>query len=283
MSNPAPGWYPDPAAEDSIRYWDGDAWTDQVRPKPGALPPGPPSMGTPASDPWVQPAEQGPTAAPGAPVGGYPGQPQYGMAPAAPLHNVTGRIGPDGQVLSGWWRRVFGYILDSIIIGLPTGLVAAITIVALGGVDSLFNQSAFEDLVDRIEANEAATLGPDELLGLAGSSFWTVVIVTIVTSLVLSILNGVVLVARSGQTLGDRVVNVRKVMAGRRVPTFGVAFFRWLIPNAVSFLGNLIPFGSLLLLLDYLWPLWDSQSQTIHDKIVKTYVERSDLAGDPIK
>jgi len=34
-----PGWLPDPEHEDQERYWDGSAWTDQVRPvgSPGSL------------------------------------------------------------------------------------------------------------------------------------------------------------------------------------------------------------------------------------------------------
>lgn len=32
---PAPGWYPDPDRADTIRYWDGSAWTDKRRPRPG--------------------------------------------------------------------------------------------------------------------------------------------------------------------------------------------------------------------------------------------------------
>ena len=225
--------------------------------------------------------QQNPGVAPGVPAGGYPGQPQYGMAPAAPLHNVTGRIGPDGQVLSGWWRRVFGYILDNIIVAIPTALVTAIAFVVLGGTDSFLNQAALDDL--NVQVQDGQTIDLDQLTDVLGSSFWPVVVVAIVVGLLLSIINGVILVARSGQTLGDRVVSVRKVMAGRRVPTLGVAFLRWLIPNAVSALNNVVPFAGLVLLLDYLWPLWDSQSQTLHDKIVKTYVERADLAGEPVK
>jgi hypothetical protein len=32
MSNPAPGWYPDPTQAATQRYWDGTAWTEQRAP-----------------------------------------------------------------------------------------------------------------------------------------------------------------------------------------------------------------------------------------------------------
>ncbi|MEY4347740.1 MAG: hypothetical protein RIS43_159 [Actinomycetota bacterium] len=30
---PAAGWYQDPANADNVRYWDGQAWTEQVAPR----------------------------------------------------------------------------------------------------------------------------------------------------------------------------------------------------------------------------------------------------------
>ena len=32
MSNPQPGWYPDPNGAAKQRYWDGQAWTDHYGP-----------------------------------------------------------------------------------------------------------------------------------------------------------------------------------------------------------------------------------------------------------
>ena len=39
MSNPIPGWYPDPAGSPQLRWWDGGQWTDQFQPDPGAQAP----------------------------------------------------------------------------------------------------------------------------------------------------------------------------------------------------------------------------------------------------
>ena len=44
MSQPVPGWYPDPAGSPRLRLWNGGIWTDQYLPMPGTQP----QQGTPA-------------------------------------------------------------------------------------------------------------------------------------------------------------------------------------------------------------------------------------------
>ena len=41
MSNPTPGWYPHPHDPAMLRWWDGNAWTEHVQPRPDAAPPAP--------------------------------------------------------------------------------------------------------------------------------------------------------------------------------------------------------------------------------------------------
>lgn len=60
MSTPAPGWYKDPGGSDGQRYWDGQAWTDELRPRdaqPSRSHPTPPAQPTTApAHPPAQPA-----------------------------------------------------------------------------------------------------------------------------------------------------------------------------------------------------------------------------------
>jgi uncharacterized RDD family membrane protein YckC len=67
----------------------------------------------------------------------------------------------------------------------------------------------------------------------------------------------------SGQTLGRRAVGIRVVDADGGGP-IGIprALLRW----AAEWLSALI------LLLGYLWMLWDSEKQTWHDKLASTLV-----------
>ena len=105
------GWYPDPSAPGRLRYWTGTAWTESTH-----APPGQPAGWHP--DPaqpgfiryWDGTAWVGPPQA-------YPGA--YAPAPQGPL--LTTESG-DWFELSGWWRRLGGYLLDALIVGVPFAL-----------------------------------------------------------------------------------------------------------------------------------------------------------------
>ncbi|WP_405592857.1 DUF2510 domain-containing protein [Streptomyces sp. NBC_01092] len=93
-----PGWYPDPGRQSdgppTERWWDGKAWTDQVRPAGGA-------------DAWSPPEQQ--------PAGGdasaHPAYPGYPVHPGYP-----------GQVQSGGRR------------GLRTGIAVGVAVVVLASI-----------------------------------------------------------------------------------------------------------------------------------------------------
>ncbi|NUT26677.1 MAG: DUF2510 domain-containing protein [Streptomyces sp.] len=113
-----PGWYPDPGRKSdgppTERWWDGKAWTDQVRPTgsaaEGAPPQEPPAEGAVPAYP-VQPPADGAHPA-------YPVQPPAdGAHPAYPVHP-----GYPGQVQSGGRR------------GLRTGIAVGVAAVVLASI-----------------------------------------------------------------------------------------------------------------------------------------------------
>ncbi|MFE5327670.1 DUF2510 domain-containing protein [Embleya sp. NPDC056575] len=101
-----PGWYEDPSAPGSERWWDGAQWTASTRaraqgeipPPPSSAPPGPPHAGYPQ--------------------GGYPG----GYQPIGP---------PPGAARPGRGKAIALSALALVVVG---GLIAAL-IVLLGGDD----------------------------------------------------------------------------------------------------------------------------------------------------
>ena len=72
-----------------------------------------------------------------------------------------------------------------------------------------------------------------------------------------------------GQTPGKRALGIRVATdeSGRSIG-YGRAFGRY----AITFV-----FGIFILpvVLDYLWPLWDSKNQALHDKVVGSVVFRA--------
>ena len=96
------GWYPDPDPQapdpKGQRYWDGQQWTEHVQPPVGQVPAG---------------------------QAGYGSAPAYApMAPYAGGGQVAVATTPDGQELAGWWLRVAAYLIDGIIVGLLSSILA---------------------------------------------------------------------------------------------------------------------------------------------------------------
>lgn len=297
MSDPVAGWYPDPGGRSSLRYWNGHAWTQHVsppvappEPDPAPQPPAPPMSAPVASG--VAPAPLGsadggpampPPLTPSSPQTPFPTGPPPSLAFPPPAPVAAGdRLGPDGQVLSGWWRRVLGYLIDSFVLTAIALVILAIVGSVTGGFGTLIDGEAWSELLAKSEANPGYQPSEAELQALFGDGLVPFFAWLSVVTLALGLGNGVVLVARTGQTIGDRVVGTRKVLAGRRVPGFGPALLRWLIPAALAAMQVIPLLGVAALMvwvLDYLWPLWDPQRQALHDKAARTFVERSALAG----
>ena len=76
----------------------------------------------------------------------------------------------------------------------------------------------------------------------------------------------------TGSTPGKRKLHIRMVDAGTDEPPGGArGVGRWLVPLLVN------QFAGVFLIVDYLWPLWDSENQRLIDKVFKTRV----LVGSP--
>jgi uncharacterized RDD family membrane protein YckC len=136
---------------------------------------------------------------------------------------------PGVPQLAGWGRRFAAYCLDSLILLLP--FFVAIPLLIVGGE----------------EENDAA----------AAIGFVVFALAFVAQPVYFTVLTG----RESGQTLGKRAVGLRVMDArtGARIG-YGRAFVRWLL-QVVFWNACFVP-G----ILDNLWPLWDDQRQTWHDK-----------------
>ncbi|HEY9337764.1 MAG TPA: RDD family protein [Kribbella sp.] len=278
VSSQSAGWYNDPEDPNQERYWDGSAWTDQRRPQEGPAPyqgqfgqsrtADAPQYGQRAEHGQVygQQAEPAPQYGQRVPQqGGYPAYPQAdsGFGYQGQSSGTT----PDGQLLSGWWRRVFALILDSIIawfIALPlTGYFYY--------QSSQVMTSWLEDVMD------AARAGSTTPVAMPPEVFKYAIPASVIGYLVFFVYDYLCLVTK-GRTPGKMATGIAvRLRDVPGPPPRGAAAKRCGF-DLVLYLAGSIPvfgiFASLAILLNYLWPLWDDKKQALHDKVAGTQVVR---------
>ena len=150
--------------------------------------------------------------------------------------------------LASWGRRFVAYVVDLVIVLLLMTAAFLIPYVIVLAVP--FSEE---------DENDALYVVLVALLILA------VVVALLVAPVYYTILTG----NERGQTWGKRWLGIRVVGDGTGGPIgYGRALGRYLITVVFGFF--LVP-----LFLDYLWPLWDSKNQTLHDKVVSSLVVRA--------
>jgi uncharacterized RDD family membrane protein YckC len=182
-------------------------------------------------------------------------------APAEPVVSVTDASAPTYEV-SGWWRRVGAVVLDTLVLAVPSIVLA----VALHQVHKVLVIDSQGDIATSYRFHYTWA---DSLLWMA-------------YSLVLLIRVG----ARNGQTFGKQGSAIRVVRNDGRP----VDAKTWLIREGIGkatipgLLSAAVPVFALVLLLyllvDYLWPLFESENRALHDLLAGTHVVRA--AGKPV-
>jgi len=284
MTQPQPGWYPDPADPDRQRYWAGDAWTAETRTSETAMP----------VDPFA--AYAGRTVSPVQPAYTSP-YPQSGQAVAMPGAVPTTA---DGVPLAGWWWRVLAAILDSLIISaVSMAFMPIYWTKMVNGFTAFFN-----DVTNAVNNNSATLPNPyDPTYG-----FISVTITRSIIALIITCVYVFFMLTFNSATLGQmacglRVVPVDKGKAPRRLPIYSVVMrilFYTAIVSAISIVNLIITvnnpasislnnptaagYGGLSALttlagiyqiMNVLWAAWDRKRQCLHDKIAHTQVVRT--------
>lgn len=254
------GWYPDPARDGQERYWDGWQWTRNTRPQEQSAPVGgygqtgygqtgygAPDQGQP--NPYGQPGQYG-----------QPGGMQPAWGQGQPVVPTTA----DGVPLATWGRRLLAYLIDWILLSLVTNVIAQVT-----GLTAALNGAlgAYEAYI-----TEVTTTGTQLDLGH---------LIELLTPPEMYLMQGLTLVAfvvYNGLMLRSRGATLGKLATGLRVVPFGQGRSPRGLPWGTSLIRPLITqvmgFVPLLGLIDYLFPLWDRDRQTLHDKVARTQVIR---------
>jgi uncharacterized RDD family membrane protein YckC len=206
------------------------------------------------------------------------GQPQYGNQGYAPQgYGYAGhgaKSAPNGQPLSGWWRRVAAKILDNIIVGF-------IGLPVTGYFYYQYWHVLMDYMHDAVRSAEAG-VSASPMAGLP-PGFYKWLIPATLLSLVVTFVYEYLFLTKKGATPGKMALGiaVRYIPASGQIvmgpPPGGAVARRTGFQIGLGVLGA-IPvvgfFASLAALFDYLWPLWDSKHQALHDKVADTYVVR---------
>ncbi|MHB8645580.1 MAG: RDD family protein [Thermomicrobiales bacterium] len=172
-----------------------------------------------------------------------PAQPPSGVPPYVPPPYSPQPSGSAGFQLkgsastfqyAGIGTRFLAVLIDGLIVGIPLVIIAAI-------------------------------------FGFFGSPLSAVL-----NAVVYFLYEGLLLTAWNGQTIGKKIMSVRVVSADGQPLTTTKTFTRAGVKAILSVVGSIKPpvtsFLGIASLLDYLWPFWDANKQTWHDKAAGTYV-----------
>jgi len=181
----------------------------------------------------------------------------YEPLPSFPGESSDAYDRHEAPELASWLQRVGAYLLDGVLVFALATIVAVAT-----GHHDVFNTFKFQ------------TVGGKQQLVPYGSKLDFFLIAEGVLSLAYS----VALLASAWQaTVGMRLVGIKIAResdlgpvgvgraAGRSVLVLGAYSVLQLILRVVA---------GIVILVDLLWPLWDSRNQTLHDKAARTVVVR---------
>lgn len=255
----SPGWYKDPAAPETQRYWDGEQWLGDPLPAdatPPATPPQPPPPPPPVPEtPQVHPGWTG--AEVPQPGTARPGQqvPPELLRPGAVLRALPKPTMPAGFVSASLERRLGARLIDIAIVGV-------LSIVANAWLGYKY-VAALMPYVREAMVDPQTEVPNDPQLT-------TLLYAMIAISLVLWFAYEVIGTARNGQTFGKRLVGIKVIRLDGAPADFGSSFRRW----AVMAIPNLFfPCCAPVQLIDVLWCTWDKPlAQCIHDKSARTIV-----------
>ena len=286
-----PGWYTDPAPANramptTMRFWDGRGWTAQTRAATrqelrdwrdseqlrrrheavawmqeqdrlaATVPSAVTAPGYGAAVPSGVPVD----VPVGAPVAEQPGAP---AAPGLPQQWSSRATTPDGQPLSGWWRRYFAVAIDAVLIDLVAVVAGWGFLRQLVDTFQVAGADAQAAAAQGLPQPDPAQYEPDIVVALLGAwAVWKVV----------GALYEIGFVKAFNATPGKLLVGIEvRRRSDPGVLSWGTVLARWAMWRLVPW----VPLaGTVYAVLDGLWPLWDANRQALHDKVTGTQVVR---------
>lgn len=173
----------------------------------------------------------------------------------------------DAAPYAPWIRRVLAQIIDSLFVIVPT-FVVAIYVVAIKGTVHIATQvNSGVKMTCHFSAHALSCTGGTLIL----ANFRELLIGIILINIVWAIYVVMAIAGPRGATIGMRALKIRIVTASDRAPvSLGRSVLRYVVYFAIGLLEYVSHILFLVSFLDWLWPLWDSRNQTLHDKAAGT-------------
>jgi|1185.fasta_scaffold48428_1 uncharacterized RDD family membrane protein YckC len=259
------GWYQDPAppnpdVPDRLRFWDGHAWTGEVK------------IATKkqrmewaeqaAANRQVEVRRIREAAALGDPDARQ-------ILIAATSTQGTRLTTPDGQQLAGWWRRMFALWIDGIILAILGTIFAWRYVQAFERAISNFMDAA-------VQAGQRGAPPPDTAPFV--SAITGPIIGIAMVGLIVGFIYEVGFLKAFQATPGKMVLGMEVRLREMPGPMpWGALMLRWLLKRGVAIVQILL-IGLLIYpvyyMVNYLWPVFDAKKQALHDKAARTNVVR---------
>ncbi|MBO9532799.1 MAG: RDD family protein [Solirubrobacteraceae bacterium] len=163
--------------------------------------------------------------------------------------------GGGGQVfeLAGWGARFGAWLVDLILIWVI--LLPLFGIAGALGLDTGSSSSS--------GSGASFSAADGQVLGIM--LLWVIAVILYAPT---------TMALMQGSTPGKRVLGIRVVRADGSPVTFGFAFLREVVVKGIVVQSaSIVTFG-LGALVNYLWPLWDSENRAVHDLVVRSRVVR---------
>ena len=184
------------------------------------------------------------------------------MAPDRHRPKTNREIGAE-YGLASYGHRMGAYIIDNLMFTVPlVAILWASGVGLLGRSVAQFETGGFT--IRRVPIGVLGGYSDTVLLGVQILS--AIVCVVYVAWWLVTI--------KRGQTPGKQVVGIRVIRKSGEPSGRAYTFVREFVVKGLL-LGLLVgATGGVVILVNYLWPLWDSERQALHDKLMSTLVVR---------
>ena len=162
---------------------------------------------------------------------------------------------------AGWWRRVWAFIIDSVVAYIP--LVIAM-VIAISDSVAAFEKKRAGSYYSTSRFGSTSSFTEQQLPGFSATGV-VVLLIGYCVLLLVVVLNRGYFAGKTGKSLGRKVMGIKLISLRTGLPIGGLKAFGRDILHTLD---------NLSIGVGYLFPLWDKKKQTFADKVIDSVVIR---------